>query len=148
MSLTNQQRLYAEARFAGLNKKDSALAAGCPERSASQAASRLEKHPNVLAHMARLKARESDSVPGAGRDEVPPGVDMAFYDDPMDLLKAEMNNPILDPKTRIQAATALLPYLHQRQGEGGKKEKTDEAARAAATGRFKPSPPPQLALIK
>lgn len=151
MSLTNQQRLYAEARFAGLGKKDAALAAGCPEKTATQAGSRLEKHPNVVAHLARLKAIESDTNPAAGRDVLPAGVNPsdAFYDDPMDLLKSEMNNPTLDPKTRIQAATALLPYMHQKQGESGKKEKADDAAREASSGRFKPaSAPPQLALIK
>lgn len=150
MSLTNQQRLYAEARFAGCNKKDAALAAGCPEKTASQAGSRLEKHPNVVEHLARLKANESDTVQGAGRDVLPPGVDVKapFYDDPMDLLKAEMNNPLLDTKTRIQAASALLPYVHQKQGESGKKEKADDAARGVANGRFRSAPPPQLALIK
>jgi len=150
MSITNQQRLYAEARFHGLTKKDAALAAGCPEKTASQAGSRLERHPNVVAHLARLKANESDSTPGAGRDPLPPGVDVSgpIYDDPMDLLKAEMNNRLLDPKTRIQAASALLPYVHQKLGESGKKEKADDAARNITTGRFKPVAPPQLSLIK
>lgn len=151
MSLTTQQRQYAEARFAGLGKKDAALAAGCPEKTASQAGSRLERHPNVVAHLARLKANESDNVPGAGRDPLPPGVsrNAPVYDDPMDLLKAEMNNPLVDVKTRIQAASALLPYMHQKQGEGGKKDKLDEGAREATTGRFQPMPPPpQLALVK
>lgn len=150
MSLTNQQRLYAEARFAGLGKKDAAMAAGCPEKTASQAGSRLEKHPNVIAHLARLKANESDSNPAAGRDPLPAGINprAEFYDDPMELLKSQMNNPLLDPKTRIQAATALLPYMHQKQGESGKKEKAEDAAQDAVTGRFKMSAPPQLALIK
>ena len=73
-----------------------------------------------------------------------------FYDDPMELLKAEMNNPLLDIKTRITAATALLPYTHQKKGESGKKEQAGEAARNVANGRFKPMAPPQarLALIK
>lgn len=149
MSLTTQQRVYAESRFSGLGKKDSAMAAGCPEKTASQAGSRLEKHPNVVAHLARLKANESDSLPGAGRDVVPPDVNLKapVYDDPMDLLKHEMNNPLLDPKTRIQAASALLPYMHQKQGESGKKDKAEEAAREAATGRFRPVAPPKLALF-
>lgn len=150
MSLTRQQRLYAEARFAGHSKKDAALAAGCPERTASQAGSRLERHPNVVAHLVRLKAIESESVPGAGADPVPPGVNpsAAVYDDPIDLLKAEMNNPRLDPKVRIQAASALLPYVHQKMGESGKKDKADDAARDAASGRFQPQPAPQLTLLR
>lgn len=149
MSLTNQQRLYAEARFAGLNKKNAALAAGCPEKTAAQAGSRLDRHPNVIAHLARLKANESQTVPGAGVDATPPGIDvnLIIYDDPMELLKAEMNNLTLDPKTRIQAATALLPYTHQKLGESGKKDDAAKAAQGAVAGRFRPAAPPQLKLI-
>lgn len=103
----------------------------------------------MIAHLARLKAIESGSVPGAGSDPIPPGVDpsIAVYDDPIDLLKAEMNNPRLDPKVRIQAATALLPYVHPKMGESGKKDKADDAARDAASGRFQPQPAPQLTLL-
>lgn len=150
MSLTTQQRLYAEARFSGLSKKDSALAAGCPEKTAAQAGSRLERHPNVVAHLARLKANESDTVQGSGKDAPPPNLSMGaeFFDDPLVMLRHAMNEQTLDPKTRIQAATALLPYTHQKLGESGKKEKADEAAQGAVTGRFKPATPPQLSLIK
>lgn len=71
-----------------------------------------------------------------------------FFDDPLVMLRHAMNEQTLDPKTRIQAATALLPYTHQKLGESGKKEKADEAAQGAVTGRFKPATPPQLSLIK
>lgn len=151
MSLTNQQRLYAESRFAGLGKKEAALAAGCPGKTAAQAGSRLEKHPNVIMHLARLKENESETVPGAGRDALPRGVDPSrlVFDDPMELLKAQMNNYMLDPKVRIQAATALLPYTHQKMGESGKKENSENDARQVAnSGRFQPIAPPQLRLIK
>ena len=53
-ALTQRQRLYAEGRKAGLRKKDAAIAAGCPEGTASQQASRYEKNANVLAHMKRI----------------------------------------------------------------------------------------------
>lgn len=151
MSITKQQREYAEARFAGLRKKDAALAAGCPEKTAQQAASRLEKHPNVVAHLARLKSLESDSNEAAGRDTLPPGVDPqdeTFYEDPKDLLRDAMNDRKQEMKLRIQAATALLPYEHQKLGESGKKENAQTAASRATTGRFKPASAPQLSLIK
>jgi len=151
MALTEQQRKYAEARMSGASIKDSALAAGCPAKTASQAGSRLEKHPNVAAHLARLKHLESEAQPAAGRDAPPADVDLGdeFFEDPKDMLRHAMNNKRLDPKTRIQAAVALLPFEHQKRGEAGKKEQQADAAEVAATGRFAPAAPPsrQLKLV-
>ena len=144
MALTEQQRKYAEARMTGASIKDSALAAGCPAKTASQAGSRLEKHPNVLAHLARLKHLESEATPAAGRDALPPDVQLGeeFFEDPKDLLRHAMNDRRLDPKTRIQAAVALLPFEHQKRGEAGKKEQQVTAAETVATGGFCPPAPP------
>ncbi|WP_313135582.1 terminase small subunit [Stutzerimonas nitrititolerans] len=151
MALTEQQRKYAEARMSGASIKESALAAGCPAKSASQAGSRLEKHPNVLAHLARLKHVESEATPAAGRDALPPEVefDGEFFEDPKEMLRHAMNNKRLDPKTRIQAAVALLPFEHQKRGESGKKEQQTTAAESVATGRFAQAAPPsrQLKLV-
>lgn len=52
--LTHQQRLYAESRKDGLGKRAAAIAAGCPEATASQAASRYEKDQKVQEHMRRI----------------------------------------------------------------------------------------------
>lgn len=54
--LTEKQKLYAKARLSGLNQKNSAIAAGYSEKTAGPAACRLEKDPNVVAHMQRLRA--------------------------------------------------------------------------------------------
>lgn len=151
MALTEQQRKYAEARMSGLSVKNSALAAGCPEKTASQAGSRLEKHPNVVAHLSRLKHKESDENPAVGRDAVDPVVasSMGFYEDPMEMLRHAMNDRLLEPKMRIQAAVALLPYEHKKLGESGKKEDQAETAKGAVKGRFAPAAPPaQLKLVK
>ncbi|MCP1646982.1 terminase small subunit [Pseudomonas nitroreducens] len=152
MALTEQQRKFAEARMEGLSIRESAISAGCPEKSASQAGSRLEKHPNVLAHLARLKSIESETVPGSGRDAPPAGVSLGdeFYDDPKDLLKQAMNDRRLDAKTRIQAAVALLPFEHQKLGEGGKKDQKQQEAGHVVKGRFAPAAPPspQMKLVK
>jgi len=154
MALTRQQTLYAEARFAGAGRREAALAAGCPAKTATQAAAKLERHPNVIAHLARLKHLESEATPAAGRDAVPPDVDVElggeFFDDPKELLRHAMNDRRLDPKTRIQAAVALLPFEHQKLGESGKKQQQEKAAESVATGRFSPAAPPpsQLKLVK
>lgn len=148
-SLTDQQRRYAEARFAGMAKKDAALAAGCPAKTASQAGSRLERHPNVLAHLARLKAAESDANPAAGRDAPRPGGEGEFIEDPIIFLQKVMNDRREDRKMRIQAAVALLPYTHQKLGEGGKKDQDARGAADAVRGRFAPAAPPaQLKLVQ
>lgn len=133
----------------GLSKKEAAILAGCPEKTAAQAGSRLEKHPNVVGYIARLKAIESETNPVAGSDPPPPpGTEMEFFDDPKDMLRAAMNDRRLDIKTRLEAAKSLLPYEHQKLGESGKKEKDGAAAQGAVKGRFKPAAPPQLQLIK
>lgn len=152
MSLTEQQRKFAEGRFAGLSVREAALAAGCPEKTASQAGSRLEKHPNVMAHLERLKGIESDTNPVAGRDvHNPNAAPLApVFEDPKEFLQAAMNDRTLDPKMRMQAAIALLPFEHQKLGESGKKEQKDSAAQNAVTGRFAPATPPptQLKLVR
>lgn len=136
--------------MAGLSIRESALAAGCPTKTASQAGSRLEKHPSVLAHLARLKRVESETVPGSGVDTSPADLEPdQFFDDPRELLKHAMNNRLLDIKARIQAAVALLPYEHQKLGESGKKEQKEKAAGEAVKGRFAPAQPPsQLKLVR
>lgn len=140
--------------MSGLTVRESALAAGCPEKTASQAGSRLEKHPNVLAHLARLKKLESENVPGAGRDtdEMSLSVEDEFFEDPKEMLKHAMNDRRLDMKARMQAAIALLPFEHKKLGESGKKEDQQQAAHGVASGRFAPAAPPrstaQMRLIK
>lgn len=151
-ALTEQQRRYAEARMDGLGIRDAAIFAGCPEKTASQAGSRLEKHPNVVAHLARLKHVESETVPGSGHDAAPPGVDPAAddFEDPKEFLKHAMNDRRADLKTRMQAAIALLPFEHQKMGETGKKQQRDNEAGDVVKGRFapaKPPPSPQLKLV-
>lgn len=152
MSLTQQQRKYAEARMTGLSVRESAIAAGCPEKTASQAGSRLEKHPNVLAHLVRLKRVESDTIPGTGSDATPPPspFDEQYCEDPREFLKKAMNAKVLEPKLKIQAAIALLPYEYAKLGESGKKEQKELAAGEVVKGRFAPAAPPsaQMKLVR
>lgn len=44
---------------------------------------------------------------------------------------------------QYKALTALLPYVHQKLGEGGKKEQKDAAAKKVG-GRFTAGAPPKL----
>lgn len=45
---------------------------------------------------------------------------------------------------QYKALTALLPYVHQKLGEGGKKDQKQDAAKVAAKGRFGAAPAPRL----
>jgi phage terminase small subunit len=64
------------------------------------------------------------------------------YTDPKDYLLDDMNDPTLDRKDRRDAAKALMPFLHARKGEGGKKEERQDAAKKAGAGKFGAAPPP------
>ena len=59
---------------------------------------------------------------------------------------AQMNSDELEMRMRIDVAKALMPFKHQKLGEGGKKDqKLANAKSIAAGGRFKAPPaPPKL----
>jgi len=60
-----------------------------------------------------------------------------------------LTDEYVDVKTKIQISNILLPYQHPRKGEGaGKKELSEERAKSAGRGRFAPSAPPKLAVVK
>lgn len=145
MTITAKQQNYADARFNGASKKEAAIIAGCPDKTASQAASRLEKHPHVIAYLDRMKKHDCNITGGEDQNIETSGVK---FSDPKEMLRYSMNDPLLDPKTRIQAATALLPYEHHRLGEGGKKDKQDADAKEISEGRFRSAKPPSLKLIR
>ena len=151
--LTQKKRLYVQARIAGKNQTDSAIFAGCPETTARQAASRYEKDPEVIAHMARVTAGEPEPEQSPRkrrepklekevfqREEVPASL---CASDPLEYMRRVMENETEDPKLRMEAAKTLASYLHAKPGEKGKKEQKQEAAEKVAS-RFKAAIPPKL----
>lgn len=96
--------------------------------------------------MAGQPGRSGGARPGAGRP--PKDKDIleiaATYDDPLKFLKAVMNDSATEAKMRVDAAKAMLPYVHQKLGEGGKKDAAADAAKKAGSGKFSPSAPPKL----
>jgi phage terminase small subunit len=66
--------------------------------------------------------------------------------DPKAFLVAVMNDPATEMKVRADAAKALMPYVHGKVAEPGKKEAKNEAARKAS-GRFAPPAPPALRVV-
>ncbi|WP_331708653.1 terminase small subunit [Pandoraea sputorum] len=163
MAFNSKKRLFADAVLAGKSNKDAAIAAGYSPATASAAGSRLVKDKDVAAYLAQhqkkgvSKGRSAAKQPA--NEVVPPdaeavkraavaaGFDFAkvvLYSDPKDFLLAAMNDPLTERKLQIDAAKALMPFTHQKRGEGGKKEQRDEAAKNVA-GRFGRAAPPRLA---
>ena len=163
MAFNSKKRLFADAVLAGKSNKDAAIEAGYSPATASAAGSRLVKDKDVVAYLAQHRK----NLPPKGRQkvkspsEVAPtseavavtkaavaaGFDLAkvvLYSDPKDFLLAAMNDPLTERKLQIDAAKALMPFTHQKRGEGGKKEQREEAAKNVA-GRFGRAAPPRLA---
>lgn len=70
------------------------------------------------------RANAGGARPGAGRPKSPPELiaPRAFdgktrFASPLEFLLAVMNDASADAKIRVDAAKALLPFKHQRQGE-------------------------------
>lgn len=132
--LTLKQRQYAESRANGFSMKESAIAAGCPEGTAPQVATKLEKHPNVVEHIARL------SMATNGTESKAPA-----FDDPLAFMLKLMNDPVQDPKLRLEAAKALASFTLSKPGDKSKKaEKKEAASKIQSSGRFAASKPPTL----
>jgi phage terminase small subunit len=179
MALTSKKRAFIVAVREGASNKDAAIAAGCSEKTASAAGSRLAKDPDVIRELHKLnalfpvngdvkadvkaavKTKSSKAPPGVAKhvsavvaralsappahpEEVAeePFLSGRVYTDPKDYLLDDMNDPLLDRKDRRDAAKALMPFLHPRKGEGGKKEEKENAAKTASKGKFGASPPP------
>lgn len=140
MSLTPKQAAFVAAYLVDSNGKKAAIKAGYSKAGAEVAASRLLRHPKVAEALSAAKN------PAAEVQKEGPTFDLAAalqHQDPKNFLLAAMNDIELDPKQRIDAAKALMPFIHQRLGEGGKKEQKDAEAKKVAS-RFAPAAPPKL----
>ena len=150
MALTDKKRQYVAARLSGLSGAKAAIAAGYSEKGAAQAAARLNKDPDVAAALQRAgKVNNDVNRPDAAQTDsehagVAVGLEaLGLTSDPKKVLVALMNDAGEDPKLRLEAAKALMPFVHARKGEGGKKEAKQEEALKVA-GRFSAAAPPRL----
>ncbi|HFL7941881.1 terminase [Pseudomonas plecoglossicida] len=104
---------------------------------------------DVKAHVkAKPAAEPTDQAEQASEsaqvtdDELEPelaGFDLTqalLHRDPKDFLLSVMNDLGSEPKLRVDAAKALMPFVHPRKGESGKKDQAKEKAAEAATGKF------------
>jgi phage terminase small subunit len=171
MALTSKKRAFIVAVREGASNKDAAIAAGCSEKTASAAGSRLAKGPDVIRELHKLnalfpvnadvKADVKTSVK-ASKSERPvrapavavlrtecaarPSID--GDEDPLSFFKSMMADEDMDPKLRLDAAKALASFTVSKPGEKGKKEQVQEAAEQVASGRFGLRKPGQLRAVK
>lgn len=47
----------------------------------------------------------------------------------------------------MDAAKSLMPFIHYKLGEGGKKNERKAAAHAASAGKYAAAAPPKLRLV-
>ncbi|WP_176506371.1 terminase small subunit [Pseudomonas urethralis] len=176
MALTPRKRAFVDARRKGASNRDAAIAAGYSEKTASAAGSRLAKDKGVMGELHKLGAlglmppdvnkllkpdvkapadQEPASASGQPADQEqsappgPAGFDLAkvlMHSDPKQFLLAVMNDQGQEAKLRVDAAKALMPFIHQRKGEGGKKEQAKDKAAEVAKGKFGTRGPPLKAV--
>jgi phage terminase small subunit len=149
MALTGKKRAFADAVLAGFSNKEAAIRAGFSEKTASAAGSRNVKDPDVKAYLDQR--RGTGATGGADLPPPPPQaddlVDIPSTTDPMEFLTNLMNEPAADIRIRADVAKALMPFKHQKLGEGGKKDQKNEDAKKVAS-RFAAAAPPQLKAVK
>ncbi|MCY1454435.1 hypothetical protein D9M71_715020 [compost metagenome] len=58
-----------------------------------------------------------------------------------------MNEQAAEPRLRVDAAKALMPYIHGKVADQGKKEAVADAAKQAGKGRYAQGKPP-LSIVK
>jgi phage terminase small subunit len=123
MELTGKHRLFAAAVLAGMSNKDAAIAAGYSEKSAGPAGSRLAKHAGVAAFIKKYKKAGAPPPPPAKTPSAPKFDIKAalMFSDPLLFLSAAMNDPAAAPKLRVEAAKAMLPFVHPRKGEAARR---------------------------
>ncbi|MEG3791065.1 terminase small subunit [Lysobacter sp. CCNWLW3] len=144
--LTDKQRAFVANKAAGCTNRDAAIAAGYAVAGASVAADKLMANPAIRA---ALKIA-TKATPGVDIKSGAPAMPRERYADPKTFLLDVMNLAGLPIAMRADAAKQLLPYMHARMGETGKKETMKENARAIARGRhkFATQAPPQLTVVR
>jgi len=67
---------------------------------------------------------------------------------PLAFMLATMRDAGADARVRLDAAKAAAIYMHQKLGEGGKKEERQGAAKVASRGKFAPGAAPKLVAVR
>jgi phage terminase small subunit len=140
--LTAKQQAFVANKAAGVTNRDAAIAAGYAVAGAAVSADKLMRNP-AIRNAIKAAAKDTQHTDKGNAPVMP----RAKYTDAMTFLKDMMNHAGLPIAMRADAAKQLLPYMHARIGEVGKKEKAKERAHAIAGQRLRPNAPPTLHAI-
>lgn len=150
MALTAKKRRFADAVLAGKANKGAAIDAGYSAATASAAGARLVKDKHVVLYLAARRIEQESKIAASAEltGASTPSGDfdlnaMMSFTDPKAFLIAAMNDGRTEPKLRVDAAKALMPFVHAKLGETGKKDAKGEAARKAVS-KFAPLATPKL----
>lgn len=105
MELTEKKKKFIEGIRQGMNQKEAAIFAGCPEKSAKQQGYRLMNDKQVGFYLDRDIKPKSINILNI----------MSNSDDPLELLLQFMNDEQLDMHSRVEIAAFLLPYFHAKR---------------------------------
>lgn len=96
--------------------------------------------------MAGMPGRSGGARPGAGRKPKPTAVSDGR--DPLEFLLDVMQGKIDARPEQLKAAIAATQYVHNKRGEGGKRDEAKRDAERAAGGKFAAAAPPKLTAVK
>lgn len=175
LTLTEKERLFVIHVNDGQKQSDAAKIAGYSSATASPAASRLMKKPEIIKALALIKI-EPDHPAFKSYVKVPSikiapqavtekqqekkntvnnfieslktvAQDLSLEkSSPEVYLESLMLDEECDPRMRFEAAKALLPYRSRKLAETGKKEQAEQDARQAM-GAYGTASPPKLRVV-
>ncbi|WP_374832972.1 hypothetical protein [Paenochrobactrum pullorum] len=127
-----------------MSQRDAAIHAGCPVKTASQAASRYEKDADVIAAIKRKSTAQASVKSGVNIVNSEEGQQEPVTD-PLSFFERMMNDAEEAPKLRLEAAKALASFTLTKPGEVGKKvARQANAEKSASAGRFSTPRAPKL----
>jgi phage terminase small subunit len=133
MRINARQKKFAEAKHAGMNNVDAAIAAGYSPKTAKVVGCKLAKHNAVMAAVLALKTAKADAPAGPAPKTA------------ADFLVRVFQSEDYEMRYRLDAAKALLPYQAKKPDES-KKGQRDEDAGKVAGGKFGARPAPLRAV--
>lgn len=145
MSFTDKQLAFIECKAAGSGHADAAMQAGYAASSAAVTATKLMARKDIRAAI-KVKQDGVDDGADEAENDPDPWKMKDKYPSSLALLQDLYNNPKAPKSLRYQAAKDALAYEHPRK-EGGKKDEKDEAAKAAAKGKFRTASKPGMRLV-
>ena len=107
MPLTVKDEVFARASLSGMSNREAAIAAGCPEGTASTAGSRFARKPEVIEFIADLKRIEAEESGLVGKSvDLLPASTVHQGDGEIPHLSVVKPKAVVEPTSVLPAASA------------------------------------------